>query len=231
MHVTLLLTAVLANAACAGARPAPGATLGGIHGVARDHDSGEPIAHAQIHLRSTGSFAAQTTTTGADGSFKYLHLRPGTYSLNAEFAGQPIDIEGIPVVAGATVPVELPFTLGRPDPTHIDFGDPKLGAIDRYHPHALAATEGRIEGAVTDIGPHTAVAGAVVTAVGPTGVLQVVTDDDGRYRFASVVPGTYVLSAYYSIAGHGQIEVRRSNVEVGGGEAVIVPLWIESSKQ
>ena len=43
-------------------------------------------------------------------------------------------------------------------------------------------------------------------------------------------PGTYVISAYYSVGGHGEIEVRRSDVAVAGGEAVVVPLWIESAR-
>jgi hypothetical protein len=226
-----MLVAAIACTGCGGARPSPGSTLGGIHGVARDHDTGQVIEHAQVRLRVTGSFNAMLASSGADGSFKFVHLRPGTYSLNAEFAGQPIDVEGIEIVAGATVPVDLPFTLGRPDPTHVDFGDPKLGAIDRYRSPELALTEGRIEGTVTDLGVHTAVPGAAVTAVGPAGVQIAVTDDNGRYRFASVEPGTYELSAYYSIAGHGQIEVRRASIQIAGGEAVIVPLWIESAKE
>jgi hypothetical protein len=35
------------------------------------------------------------------------------------------------------------------------------------------------------------------------------------------------VSAYYSIGGRAQIEVRRSAITVEGAEAVVVPLWIE----
>ena len=71
------------------------------------------------------------------------------------------------------------------------------------------------------------VPGAVVTAVTLAGQTeQTVSDDDGRYRF-DLAPGTYAVSAYYSIGGRGQIEVRRSGIAVAGAEAVSVPLWIE----
>jgi hypothetical protein len=38
------------------------------------------------------------------------------------------------------------------------------------------------------------------------------------------------VSAYYSISGRGQIEVRRSGIQVAAAEAVVVPLWIELAK-
>ena len=227
------VAAAVTLGACGGAPSATryATTLGAIHGVARDHDTGTLVAHAAIFLRATGQLSATKTSSKADGTFVFAHLAPGTYSINAEFAGQPIDVEHIDVPAGATVPVDLDFTLGRPDPIQLVFGDPKSGAIDRYHPPALAKTLAMLEGAVQDVGNHAGVGGAVVTAVGPSGTLQTVTDDDGRYRFASVAPGIYVLSAYYSIANRGQFEVRRSQVHAAGGEAVIVPLWIESAAQ
>ena len=50
---------------------------------------------------------------------------------------------------------------------------------------------------------------------------------DGRYRFDNVTAGTYAISAYYSIGGRGQIEVRRSDIAVGPYQGVLVPLFIE----
>ena len=60
--------------------------------------------------------------------------------------------------------------------------------------------------------------------------IQTVTDDHGRYRFDGLVPGTYEVSAYYSLGGHGQIELRRTDIEVTGAEAAIVPMWVELTK-
>jgi len=222
--------AVLVLAAC-GAGQHPGPKDGSIAGVARDHDSGDPVAHAQLSVRLQGEMRAVNVSSNAQGAFSFAHLRPGRYDLSASFAGQPVTVDNIDVARGNTAVVDVTFTLGRPDPITVDFGNPKEGEIDRYRPKHHGTATGIIEGTVNDAGNRDRVAGAVVTAVGASGTLQAVTDDQGRYRFDDVAPGSYVVSAYYSVSGHGQIEVRRSDIPVAGGEGVIVPLWIELTKQ
>ena len=211
--------------------PSTGKTSGSIAGLARDHDSGDPVSAADVRIRAQGQLGAATTTrSNAQGLYAIDHLAPGRYDLTAQFAGQPVDVGNVVVRANQVAVVDLVFTLGRPDAIHADFGSPQ-SAIDRYHPRSLAAEVGRLEGTIGDLGSKERIAGAVVNAVGgPSATtLQAVTDDQGRYRF-EVAPGTYVVSAYYSIDGHGQIEVRRSDIAVAGGEAVVVPLWIESTR-
>jgi len=230
-----LIALALALVACGGAQhAAQRPNEGAIAGVARDHDSGEAVAKADIHIRAEGVLMqARTATSDGKGGYLVDHLAPGRYSLSASFAGQPINVDHIDVERGKTAIVDLTFTLGKPDPITVDFGNAKEGAIDRYHPAHHAADTGVIEGTVTDSGSRERVPGAVVTASlgGTPESLEAVADDQGRYRFDSVRPGTYVVSAYYSIAGRGQIEIRRSDIVVAGGEAVIVPIWIESAKQ
>jgi hypothetical protein len=221
---------VVMLAAC-GAAQHPGPKGGSIAGVARDHDSGDPVAHAQLTVRMQGEMRPFSLSSNARGAFSFDHLPPGRYDLSASFAGQPITVDNIDVTRGNTSVVDVTFTLGRPDPITVDFGNPKEGEIDRYHPAHHTAATGIIEGTINDSGNHERVAGAVVTAVGASGTLQAVSDDQGRYRFDDVHPGTYVVSAYYSVAGHGQIEVRRSDIPVAGGEGVIVPLWVELTRQ
>jgi hypothetical protein len=175
--------------------------------------------------------AARSTITTSKGAFEIDHLRPGRYSLTAEFAGQPIDVENIDVHGGGISIVDLTFTLGQPDPRHVDFGNPKDGEIEHFHPHQLARTVALVEGTVRDQGTRERVPGAVVTLdTGGLAAAQGVTDDQGRFRFETA-PGTYSVSAYYSIGGRGQIEVRRSGIHVGGAEGVLVPLWIELTEQ
>ena len=232
----VILALVLAGCA-AGPRP-PAAmshtrttkTTGAIIGLARDHDSGDPIALAEIRLR--GKNVDHVRTTSNDGGLYLLErLPPGKYVLLAEFAGQPLEVYDIDVKAGDTTHVDLVFTLGRPDPIREIYGDPKQSQIDRYRPPHLGEGASIIEGTVNDLQTHERVTGAVVTVVthGPAGQQTEITvsDDDGRYKFENVAPGTYALSAYYSVSGRGQIEVRRSDIAVAGAEAVIVPLWIE----
>ncbi|MGE5181594.1 MAG: carboxypeptidase regulatory-like domain-containing protein [Acidobacteriota bacterium] len=222
---------LLVVAACGASAHVRRPNDGTIAGIARDHDSGTAVAKAQVQVRRVGELAARTLVTGRDGRYALPHLPPGRYSLDASFAGQPIDVENIAVHAGDTAVVDLVFTLGRPDPVHIDFGDPKAGAIDHYRPPHLAATRAIIEGTVNDAGSHDRVAGAVVTVVGSgMAALQTVSDDEGRYRFEAT-PGVYAVSAYYAIGGRAQIEVRRSDIHVAGAEAVVVPLWVELAGQ
>jgi hypothetical protein len=224
------LAVVLVLAACgASQRPLP--REGSIVGLARDHDSGDPVAHAELRLRIEGDVHGRAASSSAQGAFAFDHLPPGRYSLSASFAGQPITIDKIDVARGKTVVVDVTFTLGQPDPKHVSFGDAKDGAIDRFHPPHHAAGTGLIEGTVTDSGSRERIGGAVITALHDGDTLQTITDDQGRYQFDAVEPGTYVVSAYYSVGGRGQIEIRRSDIQVAGGEGVIVPIWIESAKQ
>lgn len=227
--VVLALVGVALLVGC-GAPQRPRPTTGAIAGMARDRDSGDAIAHADIRVRAHGG-ATVTTTSSDDGFFDIDHLRPGTYDLVATFAGQPLEVTGIVVRAGIATAVDLVFTLGQPAPIRLDWGDLSRLQIERYHLHdggALAL----IEGTVTDAETHERVAGAVVTMLRPdtTAAQQTVSDDRGRFRFAQVPPGTYSVSAYYSVSGRGQIEVLRNGISVAAAEAVVVPLQVEMTR-
>lgn len=235
MRIAVVLVVL---AACVGAGTQTRATsqrktTGGIAGLARDHDSGDPVAKAEIRVRATGQFEPKSTVTSDRGLFDIQQLAPGRYTLSALFAGQPVEVSNIEVRAGEITMVDVTFTLGRPDPVQYDFNT-KGAEIDRYRPRALADKDvALIEGTVNDLGTRLRVPGAVVTAVHGDDVAttqQTVSDDHGRYRFDAVRPGTYSISAYYSIGGRAQIEVRRSGIEVASAEAVIVPLWIEMQR-
>ncbi len=239
--LALVLTIVAAGCGAAthprgGGRPSTGT----IAGLARDHDSGDPVALADIRLRGKDVDNMRALSTDK-GTYALAHLKPGRYQLSASFAGQPVEVTNIDVKAGEITHVDLVFTLGHPDPIRVEYGDPKQSQIDHYNPTNLGTQVSIIEGTVNDLATRERVPGAVVTAVlHGTGTNaqneqneqneqteQTISDDDGHYRFDPVAPGTYAVSAYYSIGGRGQIEVRRSGISVGGAQAVIVPLWIE----
>lgn len=223
------LVFLLVATSCAGAQRVKPST-GGIAGLARDHDSGDPVAKAEIRITAPGD--ARTTTSGDSGLYDIEHLLPGKYILKAVFAGQPVEVTNIEVMAGQITMVDIMFTLGRPEPIRVDFGNSRASQIDRYKPSHATTTVAIIEGTVNDTATKQRVAGAVVTAAvtgDDTQTQQTVSDDNGRYRFEAP-PGTYSVSAYYSVGGRGQIEVRRSNISVLGAEAVVVPLWIEMNR-
>ncbi|HEV7556720.1 MAG TPA: carboxypeptidase-like regulatory domain-containing protein, partial [Kofleriaceae bacterium] len=162
------------------------ARTGSITGLARDHDSGAVVAKADVRLHAPGEMTASKRMVSSDaGTFAFDRLAPGTYGLVAEFAGQPVTVDNIVVRMGEATVVDITFTLGHPDPVHVDYGDPSQGAIDHYKPADLPASVSNIEGTVKDSSTHERVAGAVVTAIRPpdTVAQQTVTDDQGRFRF------------------------------------------------
>ena len=229
VRAALATCAIACLAACGAAQRARPAT-GAITGLTRDHDSGDPIAKAEIHVRRDATEEQFVTASSDVGRYGVDHLAPGRYSLSAAFAGQPLEVVNIDVRAGAITTVDLVFTLGHPDRIRIDHGDPAPDAIDRYRPRGTGSAA-VIEGSVNETATRLRIAGAVVTAVGEdTGTQQTVSDDHGRFRFDALPPGVYSVSAYYSITGRGQIEVRRSGINVAAAEAVIVPLWIATEK-
>jgi hypothetical protein len=225
----LVACSLICLAACGGPqRTRP--TTGAIAGLARDHDSGDPIAKAEIRVRSEATAAQLVTASNNRGLYDVDHLPPGRYRLSSSFAGHVVDVLNIDVRAGEVTVVDLVFTLGRPEPIRIDLGDAATGAIDRYRPRGLAGAA-VIEGTVNDSSTRMRVAGAVVTAIGDdTRTQQTVSDDHGRFRFDALPPGVYSVSAYYRISGRGQIEVRRSGIHAAAEEAVVVPLWIETER-
>lgn len=207
-------------AACAATTPAPrpAATTGIIAGLARDAGTGEVIPLAELVV------GGRAATSDRHGLYELAGLRPGRYTLVARFAGRQVTVRDVEVSPAMATYVDVSFPPGEQGPIELDYGDPRQGEIRRF-----ASRRPRIEGEVTDASTRARVAGAVVTATrGPDAeALQTVTDEHGRYRFDEVPAGTYAVSAYYSIGGRAQIEVRRSDIAVGDGQGVLVPLWIE----
>jgi hypothetical protein len=221
----LVLAACGATAAQPTARRAgPTATTGSIGGLARDQTSGDPLAGASIDL-STGA----RTMSGDRGLYAIDDIKPGRHELVAKYAGQTVTVKNIEIDAGQVTFVDVNFTLGVVEPVAVDHSLPTKYEITRYR----TKRETFIEGVVTQVESNERVAGAVVTAVRDPAIetLQTVTDDAGRYRFDDVSPGTYIVSAYYSVGGRAQIEVRRSDIAVKHGEGVMVPIWVELTKR
>src|SRR5689334_16013271 len=61
-------------------------TTTGIHGVVRD-PSGANIPNATLSLRDTSTGIEKTTTASAEGTFAFVNLVAGTYSLTASAPG------------------------------------------------------------------------------------------------------------------------------------------------
>jgi uncharacterized surface anchored protein len=213
----LLVALAACGAGSHDTRPRP--TLGLITGLTRDKSSGDTLEGAAIQV---GTHAVESDKVGL---YQVEGLAPGTYTLVARFADQPVTVTNIDVSAGQATYVDISFALGEVGPISYDYRNARETEIERF-----TTLIPRIEGTVSDSATRARVAGAVVTAAGNE-TLQTVTDDNGRYRFDQLQPGTYAISAYYSIGGRAQIEVRRSDITVGAREGVLVPLYIEISRQ
>jgi hypothetical protein len=204
---------------------------GGITGLTWDRDTGYAIAGAQI--RAVGPSALPVLAISAPGGmFDVTGLAAGHYTLHGEWNGQTVEVHDVEVVTGEVTFAKLPFTPAHPELTISDDAT-SLSRITRSHRDELGAA-GRIEGFVIDGTSHATIAGAVVTVRVPAdpsrAVQQTSSDERGAFHIDGVAPGSYEISAYYSVAQHGQIEVRRGSVEVGAGDVVDVPLIIEAAR-
>jgi hypothetical protein len=202
-------------AACGGTRAGHRATDGAIAGMTRDAVSGGNVGLVDIEA------GGHTTTSNKAGIYDVDHLPPGRYDIHARYAGQDVTVKNVTVDRGVATYVDIELTLGLP-PVTIDWATSRDTQI-RYY----AASSPYIEGTVEDANTRSRVAGAVVTATYSADTLQTVTDDAGRFRFDNVQPATYAVSAYYSMGGRGQIEVRRSDIVIEPGHAARGPLQIE----
>jgi hypothetical protein len=222
-------------AACHAREPArPAVTTGAIAGIVRDSVTGEPYP-AVLAAHGQDSLEAHGARVGDDGVYRIADLPPGIYDLavELEIAGTSMQFTGIPVVAGLTTGFDVPV-----DPAHVEmppqpFARVESDAIVRFTPDDLDPSVGRLQGVVTDVVTRERAVAVVVFATSPavSEALTTVSDDAGHFEIGDVPPGTYELSAYYTVPRRGQIEVKRSGVEVAAGSAVHVPIYVEFSGQ
>ncbi len=220
-----MLTLVVA---CRHAAGPPAPTTGGIGGVMRDRYTGEVVT-GTVTAHDEDGFDVLTVKVDADGGYLIEGLKPGSYGLVVEILGGPLQFEGVPVAPGHVTAFDLPIDRGAIGSDPGRFADLASDTITDYAPPDLAPGAARIEGTVTDSVTRERVAGAIVTTTHPASgeTLTAVSDDGGRFQFDELPPGTYTLSAFYQVPRRGQIEVRRADVPVAAGRAVVVPMTIE----
>lgn len=224
MRWFLLVALVVACHHPAPARP----TRGGIGGLMRDRFTGEAVA-GTVTAHGDDSLQVHTVKVGADGAYLIEGLPPGGYSLVVEILGGPLHFTDVPVVAGHVTGFDIPIDRGAVGSDPVRFAALAGDDVTEYAPPDLDPAVSRLEGTITDSVTRERVVGAIVTTTHPgTGeTLTAVSDDLGWFRFAELPPGTYTLSAFYQVPRRGQIEVRRADVVVAAGKAVVVPMTIE----
>lgn len=223
-----LVAASLLLAACTGLRarashvPGPGA----IAGLVRAADTGGGIEGARVVLRRPGSLAPVHGVSDASGAYYIAGLPPARYVVTAYVAETRIGEETVDI--GHDRITALDFAAGARDADAIQLNVPSAAPLWRYRPVGADPRSGVIEGTVADMRmarmPSTVIS---VTRNGTVDAELVVTDDRGRYHVGGLAPGRYTVVASYSVITRAQIEVRRQ-VDVAGGEVVVVPLWLET---
>lgn len=222
------VTAVAAAGCTSVARPAdrvrgPGAVAGLVRAAA----TGAGVEGARVVLRRPGALAPVQGVSDDSGAYYIADLPPGRYQVAAYvdevgLGEQTVDIDPDRITS-------LDFAVGASSDGPIDLNAPSMAPLWRYRPRGADPARGVIEGTVADLRrerlPATVVA---VVREGDVDAAMAVTDDRGRFQIAGLTPGTYTLSTSYALVTRAQIEVRR-RVEVGGGEVVVVPIWLETA--
>lgn len=224
-----MLALAAATAACGITRRAPERQPGpgAVAGLVRSASTGLGVEGARVVLRRPGSLAPVQGVTDAAGAYYIADLPPGPYAVNAYVDENPIGEQAATIVHDRIT--SLDFAVGAASDEPIDLNAPSMAPLWRYRPPGADPSTGAIEGTVADT-RRERLAGAVISIVrdGEYTAEQTFTDERGRFQVAGLAPGNYSVSAYYAVLTRAQMEVRRNKVTVGGGEVVVVPLWLET---
>lgn len=221
------------------AEPAADPTAGAIAGLVVDQDTGDPLSFATLEATEwkTNKRTVAQVTTGADGDYTIGNLPPGTYLIDVSYRSHRARFFAVPVTAGNTTSLDarLPTRELSSDASYqyVDIANnPVTYAPPREDERsAIGATStGGIRGRVRDIASREDLPGAVVAATNPAlrDAIMAIANDDGDYLMRSLPPGTYTLSVYYHLIERGNIEVRRTGVEVVAGEITEIDLHLDS---
>jgi hypothetical protein len=149
-----------------------------IHGIIVNALNEKPLADVRVILTPANASAPRTTTTGANGAFRFDDLAVGDYSLRAEGIRFPLQ-------ALTKRLDEVIITVG--------YGNDAGELVFRLQPEAL------ITGTVIDERGEP-VRLAKVTLFGASRqsrmqkIAQTQTNDLGGYRFPHLLPGTYFIA-------------------------------------
>lgn len=229
----LVPVAVVALSACGGpqASQAPVLREGSLAGLIRAADSGAGALGATVVLRRADRLAPVEERTDGSGAFMIAGLPAGTYRVKVFVDHQTVGDQDVAIQAGRITGLDLvigPRAVATDGDDRPVAGGPPLW---RFHPPDADRRTGVVEGSISEHTERIRLEGAVVTVLDQAGAVaaQGVSDPYGRFRFEGLAPGAYVVSAYYTIIGRGQIELRRNDVVIEGGDVVVVPLWFETA--
>ena len=80
-----------------------------LHGVVSDHETGEPIANANIVLSPGG----KTKTSGTDGRYEFNDLDPQQYTITVQKTGYQTNRKSVTAVIGEAAEANIPLTKNQ----------------------------------------------------------------------------------------------------------------------
>jgi protocatechuate 3,4-dioxygenase beta subunit len=150
-----------------------------------------PLAGVTVMAVGTdlaGNAITRTATTADDGSYVFMAMPRGDYSISSAMAtGTLVRTTASPLAA--TVGGTFPYVM------NVNFGYVAAAAVS-----GRAYTDMNANGAF-DAGTDTPLAGVTMTLSGPGGARTATTDGNGAYSFGSLVPGSYTVSAPATAGG------------------------------
>lgn len=127
--------------------PVPGVT---VSGVVSDSASGDPVAGAVVQLRA-GNRTSGTDTTGADGTYSFPDIQPGTYTVSVSAAtfstgNSNVVVEGAAVADVALVKVSMGSITGTVTSGTTPLDGAQVLLLGRRGGDALDSTTSSAEG-------------------------------------------------------------------------------------
>jgi hypothetical protein len=135
--VAFLLALVFANVAAG-----QSLTLGSISGRLAD-PAGAVVPSAQVGLKNLDTGETQTTTTNAEGTFRFNLLKPGHYEISTNVAGFAKTLQSTQVSVGQTTEVDITLEISKTAETIEVSGSAPListepGVATSYTPEEVA---------------------------------------------------------------------------------------------
>jgi len=170
-------------------QPATNSEKASITGTVTDQ-KGAVIPEAKV-LLDAGANVKLEVDCGADGTFAFNDLFPGTYSITAMAPNFPDKLlNNISLTAGQNVSLKVSMRAPAPQAEQAPAGSRAVGNVAS----GPSGEKGSITGTVTD--PSGAVMpGVKLSLEGGNLKLEVVTSATGAYAFKSLPSGTYNLTA------------------------------------
>lgn len=134
---------------------------GSIHGTIQNAVNGEALSNVAVTLTPGG----KTTVTGSDGSYQYIDLTPGEYTVQAQSSGFQSNSKSVTVEAGVISRCDIQLMSGS----------------------------GSIHGTIKNAVNGEALSNVAVTLT--PGGRTTVTGSDGSYQYINITPGEYTVQA------------------------------------